>query len=175
MPTLRAKGKIHRSEWLKICGKYEGGETIAQISRDYGCTAPAIRYIIKRTGKLKESAIATAATPPVADRRRQAAGRLLGREPATIRANALPRTERNLDVELRRRVTGDVAVFLVALDQAVLAPSSESVTALQDATDRLMRSAARVRIDLEHVLDGYDRPSPAAHPAAASSARPQRA
>jgi hypothetical protein len=33
--------------------KYADGESIAQIGREYGCTAPAIRYIIKRAEMLK--------------------------------------------------------------------------------------------------------------------------
>src|SRR5260370_25884196 len=56
MANPRAKGKIPHGEWPQILAKYAGGETIAQIGRDYGCTAPAIRYIIRRSGKLKDGA-----------------------------------------------------------------------------------------------------------------------
>lgn len=173
MPTLRAKGKIERSEWSKIRSRYDAGDTIAQISRDYKCTAPAIRYIIKRTGKLKESPPALADALPAASP--HGGERPSARRFAAIEANASRGLDGNLDAELRRRVSGDVAAFLVALDQAVIAPSSESVASLQDVTDRLMRSAARVRIDLERILDNYDRQPPAARRIAASAARPQRA
>jgi hypothetical protein len=173
MPTLRAKGKIQRSEWSKIRGRYDAGDTIAQISRDYKCTAPAIRYIVKRTGALKEHAPALADTLPAASS--HGAEHPSARRLAAIEANTARGLDGNLDAELRRRVSGDVAAFLVALDQAVIAPSSESVASLQDVTDRLMRSAARVRIDLERILDGYDRQPSTAHRTVASAARPHRA
>jgi hypothetical protein len=54
-------------------------------------------------------------------------------------------------MDVRKRVTGDVAAFLVALDQAT-ANNAGSLDALQDATDRLMRTTARVRIELERLL-----------------------
>src|SRR5258708_11577242 len=53
MANPRTKGKIPHGEWPQILAKYARGETIAQIGRDYGCTAPAIRYIIRRSGTLK--------------------------------------------------------------------------------------------------------------------------
>src|SRR5258707_15450560 len=53
MVNLRQKGKIPRNEWPRIISKYADGESIAQIGREYGCTAPAIRYIIKRAEMLK--------------------------------------------------------------------------------------------------------------------------
>ena len=59
-----------------------------------------------------------------------------------------------LGPELRTRVSSDVALFLVALDHAVIDGSAESVAQLQDATDRLMRSTARTRLELERLLSG---------------------
>jgi hypothetical protein len=46
-------------------------------------------------------------------------------------------------------VTGDIAAFLVVLDQLGPGMSAATLADLQDATDRLMRSAARVRLELE--------------------------
>jgi hypothetical protein len=54
--------------------------------------------------------------------------------------------------DLRQRVSGDIASFLVALDQVVLEGSSRSAVVLQEATDRLMRSTARIRLELERML-----------------------
>jgi hypothetical protein len=56
-----------------------------------------------------------------------------------------------LGAELRERVSADIASFLVALDQ-VVEGSAKSAVELQDATDRLMRSTARVRLELERLL-----------------------
>lgn len=139
------KGKIPRSEWPKIVAKYRAGETIAHIGRDYGCTAPAIRYIIKRSGELRPASIREVPDAPV------------GARVAAQRGGGLPQlkntgsTDRVLGTELRRRVSGDIASFLVALDQAVIEGSPGSAASLQDATDRLMRTVARVRLELERL------------------------
>ena len=138
MATTREKGKIHRNEWAKIVARYHAGDTIATIGRAYGCTAPAIRYIIKRSGGLRSE---------IAGSERMAfvpAGGAL--RPPTSGPAA------SLGGEIRQRVTGDIAAFLVALDQAVLSGTGPNVETLQDATDRLMRSAARIRLESEKLL-----------------------
>jgi hypothetical protein len=40
--------KIPQGEWSAIAARHARGETIARIAHDYGCTAPAIHYILKR-------------------------------------------------------------------------------------------------------------------------------
>ena len=40
--------KIPQGEWNAIAARHARGETIARIAHDYGCTAPAIHYILKR-------------------------------------------------------------------------------------------------------------------------------
>lgn len=40
--------KIPRAEWGVISARHARGETIAKIAQGYGCTAPAIHYILKR-------------------------------------------------------------------------------------------------------------------------------
>lgn len=40
--------KIPQGEWSAIAARHAQGETIAKIAQDYGCTAPAIHYILKR-------------------------------------------------------------------------------------------------------------------------------
>src|ERR1700760_4844812 len=44
--------KIPQGEWSAIAARYAKGETISRIARSYGCTPPAIHYILKR-GKLR--------------------------------------------------------------------------------------------------------------------------
>ena len=71
MAGTREKGKIPHGEWAKILARYRGGETIARIGRDYGCTPPAIRYIIKRSGGvLKGTIVDERRTSPVEQLRR---------------------------------------------------------------------------------------------------------
>jgi hypothetical protein len=160
MINIREKGKIPHSEWPNILAKYERGDTIAQIGRDYGCTAPAIRYIIKRSGRLKDRGSAERAAASRGLLRQQARAEApAGGEVRDLRLTAAgqvvavpsrrPVRGHVLGQELHQRVSGDVASFLAALDHLVLDGSLQSVADLQEATDQLMRSAARTRIELE--------------------------
>src|SRR5690349_3679364 len=102
MGSTREKGKIPHSEWPRILARYKGGETIASIGRAYHCTAPAIRYIVKRSGMLK-------AEP---GRSRKSHGT---NSPRHIEDTALPPSRSRpagkqiLGEELRKRVSGDIA------------------------------------------------------------------
>jgi hypothetical protein len=40
--------KIPQGEWSAIAARYAKGETISNIAQSYGCTPPAIHYILKR-------------------------------------------------------------------------------------------------------------------------------
>ena len=40
--------KIPQGEWNAIAARYQNGESISNIARSYGCTPPAIHYILKR-------------------------------------------------------------------------------------------------------------------------------
>ena len=40
--------KIPQGEWSAIAERYSQGESLSSIARHYGCTAPAIHYILKR-------------------------------------------------------------------------------------------------------------------------------
>lgn len=170
MGVKREKGKIPHDEWPKILARYNGGETIASIGRAYGCTAPAIRYIVKRSGMLKDEASGRRVPSGSKDSVPQHAVPLdvlspAGPKLALPHASALPlgsarsgraKEAQALGPELRRRVSGDIASFLVALDQAVLDRSPQFLFNLQEATDRLMRSTARTRIELERLLSAYE-------------------
>jgi hypothetical protein len=172
MANLREKGKISRSEWPNILARYDKGETIAQIGRDYGCTAPAIRYIIKRSGLLKSAApTAGGSRQPIGARRRESSTSVRANRQTMVVPPKRAAPEDILGAELRQRVSGDVASFLVALDQAVLDGSFESVASLQEATDRLMRSAARTRLELARLLGSRDMAEP--HELEARTGSPQ--
>jgi hypothetical protein len=58
--------------------------------------------------------------------------------------------------KLRQRVSADIASFRIALDYADLEGAPESMTNLQEATDRFMRSAARTRLELDGLLSGHE-------------------
>ena len=167
MVNPREKGKIPRNEWPRIMSKYAGGESIAQIGRDYGCTAPAIRYIIKRAEMLKgdgegpspEGKNSPSSTSRSPASRSVALGQQKTRAGSASSSHLAPADQSGtsgglLGPELRARVTGDVVSVLAALDRAVLEGSIDSLTALQEAVDSLMRSAARTCIDLGRILNG---------------------
>src|SRR5713101_1579431 len=40
--------KIPQGEWNAIAARYAQGESISRIAQTYGCTPPAIHYILKR-------------------------------------------------------------------------------------------------------------------------------
>jgi transposase-like protein len=40
--------KIPQGAWNAIAARYQNGESISSIARSYGCTPPAIHYILKR-------------------------------------------------------------------------------------------------------------------------------
>src|SRR5262252_8076206 len=41
--------KIPQGEWHAIAARYAKGESISRIAQSYGCTPPAIHYILKRS------------------------------------------------------------------------------------------------------------------------------
>lgn len=49
--------KIPQGEWNAIAARYQSGESISQIARSYGCTPPAIHYILKRNRERPAAAI----------------------------------------------------------------------------------------------------------------------
>lgn len=127
------KGKIASAEWPAIAKRHRQGESLASIARAYGCTAPAIAYIVKRSGN-GEAAESIAA------------------EPKTNGTRAPRASKAGLDYELRERVNSDVAAFLVAFEAACDALSASTCQKLLEATDRLLRAGARTRIELERWL-----------------------
>lgn len=183
MANLREKGKIPRKEWPRILSRYAGNETIAQIARDYGCTAPAIRYIIKRAGMLKRDG---GAEGPASKQKN-----LPSPPPARSKASSRPNHQRNaaavpahvsttvgdgtgsrlLGPELCARVTGDVVSVLAALDRAVVESSIASLEVLVDAVDSLMRSAARMRIELGKIRTGDEAAARGRHHSTAENRR----
>ena len=49
--------KIPQGEWSAIAARYENGESISRIARNYDCTPPAIHYILKRYRQRLENAV----------------------------------------------------------------------------------------------------------------------
>ncbi len=157
MANRREKGKIPHQEWPAIRARYAAGETLAGIARDYGCTGPAIRYIVNRPadaeGPVSAATPAEPARSPAPSDSRAPTGEAL----APTRSDPLPAAGRSgtapgavaIDPELRWRVSSEIASFLAVFDSFLTENSPESYDELLGATDRLMRVAARTRIELE--------------------------
>jgi hypothetical protein len=63
MERSSKRGKIPQQDWPSIIARYDAGETLASIARTYGCSPPAISYILSRN-RARAAATATAAAPP---------------------------------------------------------------------------------------------------------------
>lgn len=44
----RSRGRIPKTDWPVIVGRYRNGDTLAVIANDYGCTPSAISYVIRK-------------------------------------------------------------------------------------------------------------------------------
>jgi hypothetical protein len=181
----REKGKIPHAEWPAIRARRARGEALASIARDYGCTAPAIRYIVRRGERANDVLTPQlgstgAAVPPTPGGRAAALPREgrkgRGRRPLTTSSlaarvpsrpapallTAVPEVREEdiarsrdgaarLAEDLRTRVISDIAPFLVAIDAAFERASPETFGTLREATNRLMRAAARTLIEIDRV------------------------
>ena len=43
--------KIPQGEWSAVAARHAKGESLSAIARSYGCTPPAIHYVLKRNGR----------------------------------------------------------------------------------------------------------------------------
>ncbi len=142
----RQPRKIARQEWAAIKSRHATGESLASIARAYQCTAPAIRYIVRQNVKLDPSA-----SPPKDEERlpppaRRPAGDNAGQWPVA----AVPGPQAaGFNPELRETIAAQIAHFLVAFDAVLASPKAANCDQLRDAVDRLMRAAARIRIEME--------------------------
>jgi transposase-like protein len=153
MEKTRPRGKIPRTEWGAIAARHATGESLARIARDYDCTAPAIRYIVRQ-----ESASAAKAEGARGAPQTPREDRGVESPPAAAAADS------GLDFRLRAAITVEISAFLVALDDAMGEGKTEALQRLREATDRLLRAAARIRIELERPLGEPRKPGSAAAP-----------
>lgn len=170
MAQRREKGKIPHSEWSAIRTRHAAGESLASIARDYGCTGPAIRYIVNRpsggtapaptspdkalpenrSGESSDIGRVESSRPPAAAEATPASARpnpvggnpVGGHRDSGVGASSIP-------PDLRWRVSSEIASFLAVFDSFLSDNSPETYDELLGATDRLMRVAARTRIELE--------------------------
>ncbi len=165
MVKPREKGKIPHTEWPTIRSRHAAGQSLASIARDYGCTGPAIRYIVNRPadadgmvgtapppqgGDLSDNNQRPAAEAPPTDQKARVPTRKDDARPdAAGSVSEAATAVHGFDAELRWRVSSEIASFLAVFDSFLTDSSPETYDQLLGATDRLMRVAARTRIELE--------------------------
>jgi hypothetical protein len=148
LPNVRVRGKISKVEWPKIAGRFRNGETLTEIARSYGCTAPAIRYIVGRT---PVSAEKRAMLVPPIEARRAARPSASSDRPDSGRGGTKP-SPIGPTRDIWDRVNTDIATFLAAMDSLLSDDSDANYEALLAATDRLLWAGARTRLELERIL-----------------------
>jgi len=148
--NVRARGKIRRDEWPEIVGRFKKGETLAAIARSYRCTAPAIRYIVAQTARKATAAVpkhAVSETSAQVVRRLAEAGRPSDENSPVTRPS--PNSTRE---DIWSRINTDVATFLAAIDELLVAESDDAYEGLLLATDRLLMACARTRLELDKII-----------------------
>jgi hypothetical protein len=160
----RQQRKIARTEWPAIAARRAAGESFASIGRRYHCSAPAIRYIVRQeTAAVAHEGYKNEPNAPPRSGRtslREAGG--IGRsgaEPSAasraydkaVASSPRAAAEAGFDFGLREVMTVEVSAFLVAFDAVVADSAPDAFDRLRGATDRLLRAAARTRIELERV------------------------
>jgi len=146
LSKARIRGKIRREEWPKIMARFRKGETLADIARSYECTAPAIRYIVRRADQVPAKADHTVSPPPVRSENDRTTAQVV-----SVGSRIQP--IRRSPEEIWDRVSSDIASFLAGMDAISLNDSDENYEALLLATDRLLRSSASTRVEIERILE----------------------
>jgi transposase-like protein len=178
--------KITRDEWSAIAARHAQGESISNIAQTYGCTAPAIHYILRQaedagadpprqlplpeTPRLNGAA-APMPSPP-ANGRPAAIAEIL-RRPAPPAQMPAPSGKSsalraNLDDQLRAAAETAMADFLQRFDTAASEQTSEAYQQLRQSAGELMRIAARTTIVVDR-LGAQPAPAPLPRAAAQSS------
>lgn len=140
------KRKIAREEWPEIASRFRNGESLASIGRSYGCSAPAVRYIVRK--EAPEAYAQRQAAP-----RARPVARILaaGASEREVVQERRPERQSTFDPEFRKKITGEVSEFLVAVDAVTAGGTPEDFERLRNVTDRVLRLAAWTRVELERI------------------------
>ena len=113
--------KIPQREWSAIAARHAQGESLSAIARSYGCTPPAIHYVLKRNGQQAVEKVeqpAEAAPSRSSELRREA-------HPPTLRSNGEIKLSPNRTNELASMSDREPALPAIGL-----ARSEQQTTAI---------------------------------------------
>ena len=111
--------KIPQREWSAIAARHAQGESLSAIARSYGCTPPAIHYVLKRNGQLaveKVAQPAEAAPSRSSELRREA-------HPPTLRSNGEIKLSPNRTNELASMSDREPALPAIGLARSEQHPA----------------------------------------------------
>jgi Meckel syndrome type 1 protein len=162
--------KIPQGEWNAIAARYAKGESITRIAQSYGCTPPAIHYILKR-GKQRAAQYPEQRVNGKSDSAMTFPGEprnaiapvtpMLGeRSPPAPPQRAAGRNSpftAGLDRELHGHAEAAIAAFRSSFDAALAEGSPDVRERLRQAASDLMRVAARTTIVLDRLNANAER------------------
>jgi transposase-like protein len=125
--------KIPQGEWSAIAARYQNGESISKIARSYGCTPPAIHYILKRH---RGSAVAANLPAPAAP------------QPAAVNGSALVEPAARQPQFDRVAAPALVRTHAAPLPAAPM-PASEAAGPIAESRRELPRAAPTPGLDSE--------------------------
>lgn len=135
--------KIPQGEWNAIAARYQNGESISKIARGYGCTPPAIHYILKRNRlrPTETSAQPVHARPPEPSQSRLV--RANGPDPVAASASRFEKLPNGADgvALVRASVPGSAAGVQSTASSPDRAPTTPP-SALQSSPDLAANPAA---------------------------------
>ncbi len=147
--------KIPQGDWNAIAARYANGESITRIAQSYGCTPPAIHYILKRA-KQRPAAVDRVATATRAGVASAAPPRTAS-DPAIAMVSSAFAAGLNRD--LHSRAEAAIAAFQASFDAALAEGSPDLRQELRRAAADLMRVAARTTIVLDRLSAAAERKS----------------
>ena len=111
--------KIPQREWSAIAARHAQGESLSAIARSYGCTPPAIHYVLKRNGQQAVEKVeqpAEAAPSRSSELRREA-------HPPTLRSNGEIKLSPNRTNELASMSDREPALPAIGLARSEQHPA----------------------------------------------------
>jgi transposase-like protein len=146
--------KIPQGEWSAIAERYSQGESLSSIARHYGCTAPAIHYILKRNKERtavpnQRPALARAPTYPEVSRPARIGGSENGRSHSSPVPRKAPTVQVTLPPPKEHREQKSDRDFVPFMDAAGTERSPMAALQPERGTPRRMSRALMAGLDAE--------------------------
>jgi transposase-like protein len=125
--------KIPQGEWSAIAARYQNGESISKIARSYGCTPPAIHYILKRNRQRPGEATVAIEPPRSIEIAQPRLVRMHAVEPASVSASVAEPTNGAVTAQLLRTSSSAALAPVIRPDPAPPLRAAPTVATLRPA------------------------------------------